>query len=135
MGADQDVDLARLEVGQDGFYLGRRAQAGDALDPEREVGEALAEGAEVLLGEDRGRDQDDHLLAVGGGLDGGAQGDLGLAEADVAADQAVHRPRRLHVALTARFRSWSVVSGREGLSISLPLAVGGEGVAAAGGSA
>ena len=92
VGADQDVDLAGLEVLQHRFHLGRRAQAGDALDPKGEVGEALAEGAEVLLGEDRGRHQDHHLLAVGRRLDRRAQGDLGLAVADVAADQPVHRP-------------------------------------------
>ena len=37
------------------------------------------------------------LLAVGDRDEGGAQGDLGLAEADVAADQPVHRLARLHV--------------------------------------
>ena len=135
VGADQDVDLARLEVLQHRFHLRRRAQAGDPLDPEGQVGEALAEGAEVLLGEDRGRHQDHHLLAVGGGLDRGAQGDLGLAEADVAADQAVHRPLGLHVALDRLDRLQLVgglAVGEGALHRDLPLAVGREGVAAAG---
>ena len=117
------------------FDLGRRAQPRDALDPEREVGEPLAEGAEVLLGEDRGRHQHHHLLAVGGGLDRGAQRHLGLAEADVAADQAVHRPLRFHVALDRLDRldlvgGLAVGEGR--LHRDLPLAVGREGVALAG---
>ena len=135
VGADQDVDLARLEVLEHGFDLGRRAQPGDPLDPEREVGEALAEGAEVLLGEDRRRHQDHHLLAVGGGLDRGPQRHLGLAEADVAADQAVHRPLGLHVALDRLDRLQLVgglAVGEGGLHRDLPLAVGREGVAAGG---
>jgi hypothetical protein len=61
------------------------------------VGEAVAEVLVVLLGQQRGRAQYRHLLAVGHGDEGGAHGDLGLAEADVAADQAVHRLARLHV--------------------------------------
>ena len=119
----------------DRLHLGRLAQARDALDPERQVGEPLAEGAEVLLGEDRRRHQHHHLLAVGGGLDRGAQRDLGLAEADVAADQPVHRPLRLHVALD-RLDRFELVGGlavgEGGLHRDLPLAVGREGVALAG---
>lgn len=98
----------------------------ETLDPEGKVGEPLAEGAEVLLGEDRGRDQDHHLPAVGGGLDRGPQRHLGLAEADVAADQAVHRPLRFHVALD-RLDRLHLVSrlavGKGGLERDLPLAV------------
>ena len=61
--------------------------------------QALAEGVEVLLRQDGRRHQHGHLAAVLDRLEGGAQGDLGLAEADVADQQAVHRPRRLHVGL------------------------------------
>ena len=134
VGADQDVDLARLVVGQDRFDLGRLAQPRDPLDHEGQVGEALAEGAEVLLGEDRRRHQHQHLLAVGGGLDRGPQRHLGLAEADVAADQPVHRLIGLHVALD-RLDRFDLVGGLavgEGrLHRHLPLAVGAEGVALA----
>ena len=58
------------------------------------LGQALAEGAEVLLGQDGGRHQDGDLLAVVDRLERGADGQLGLAVADVAADEAVHRPGR-----------------------------------------
>ena len=51
----------------------------------------------LLLGEDRGGREHQHLLALAGGLEGGAQRHLGLAEADVAADQPVHRLARGHV--------------------------------------
>ena len=53
----------------------------------------------MLLGQHGGGDQHGHLIAVGHGLERGAQGDLGLPEADVARDQAVHGPPALHVLL------------------------------------
>ena len=110
------------------------AKARDHLDLDREVRQALAEGAEVLLGEDRGRNQHHHLLAVGDGLVGGAQRHLGLAVADVAADQPVHRALRLQVGLDGLDRLELVgrlAVGEGALEDQLPLAVGREGVAAA----
>ena len=53
----------------------------------------------MLLGQQRGRHQHDHLLAVLHGLERGADRDLGLAVADVAGDHPVHRDRLLHVGL------------------------------------
>ena len=97
--ADQDVDSALPEGLDRRSLIGRRAEARDVLDREGIVLQPLGEGAVVLLGEDRRRHEHHHLLAVVGGLEGGAQRDLRLAVADVAADQAVHRPRRLHVDL------------------------------------
>lgn len=61
--------------------------------------EAVFEGGVVLLGQNGGRTEHHHLLAVLSGLEGGAQGHLGLAEADVSADETVHRSRRFHVVL------------------------------------
>ena len=119
--------LARLEVGEDGFDLGRAAQPRDALDAEGKIGKALAEGAAMLLGEDRRRHEHHHLPSVGGGLDRGAQRHLGLAEADVAADQPVHRALRLHVALDRLDRIQLVgglAVGEGSLHRDLPLAVG-----------
>ena len=135
VGADQHVDLAGLEALQHLLDLGRLAQPRDPVERERQVGEALAEGAEVLLGEDRRRRQHHHLLAVGGRLDRGAQRHLGLAEADVAADQAVHRLLGFHVALDRldRFQLVGGLAVGEGrLHLDLPLAVGREAVALAG---
>jgi hypothetical protein len=97
MGADQDVDLALAEK-LDGFVLFlRRLETRNLRDLDRHVGEAVAEILEVLLGQQRGRAQDRHLLAVGHRDEGGAHGHLGLAEADIAADQAVHRFAGFHV--------------------------------------
>ena len=66
----------------------------------------------VLLGEDRGRHQHQHLAAGRRHLERRPQRDLGLAEADVAAHQPVHRPVGLHVLLDRRRwpRCWSSVS-------------------------
>ena len=69
------------------------------LDREGVVLQALGERAVVLLGEDRRRHEHEHLLAGVGGLERGAQRDLRLAVADVAADEAVHRALGLHVGL------------------------------------
>ncbi len=57
---------------------------------DRPLGEAVDQRLVVLLGQQRGGRQEGHLLAAGDGDEGGAQRDLGLAEAHVAADQAVH---------------------------------------------
>ena len=54
--------------------------------------EALGEGLGVLARQQRRRHHDGDLLAVHRRDEGGAQRHLGLAEADVAADQPVHRP-------------------------------------------
>ncbi len=55
-------------------------------------GEALREGLEILARQQRRRHHDGDLKASHGGEEGGAQRHLRLAEADVAADQPVHRP-------------------------------------------
>ena len=86
----------------------------------------------VLGGEDRRRDEDRDLLAVLGRLERGAQRDLGLAVADVADDQPVHRPDQLHVGLDlgdgAQLVDRLLVRERR-LHLGLPGRVGGEGVA------
>ena len=134
MGADQDVDLALREARHRLTLLGRRAEARDVLDRDRVVLQPLGERPVVLLGEDRRRHQQHHLLAVLDGLERRPQRDLGLAVADVAADQAVHRPRRLHVGLDELDRVALV--GRLGerervLELALPVGVGRERVALA----
>ena len=58
----------------------------------RKAAEALGEGLEMLARQQRRRHDDGDLLAVEGREEGRAQRHFGLAEADVAADQPVHRP-------------------------------------------
>ena len=97
--ADQNLHLALCEVLQDLLRLGGPPEARDHLDPDGEVEEAGLERVPVLLGEDRRRAEEERLLPVHGGGERGAHGDLGLAEADVPADEPVHRPRRLEIFL------------------------------------
>ncbi len=116
-------DLARLLVAE---------EARDHLDARRQAGEALLEGVVVLLRQDGGRHEDGDLVAVHHGLEGGAHGHLRLAEAHVAADQAVHRARRLHVGLHGVDRGdlvgrLDITEG--GFELLLPRRVGCEGVA------
>ena len=135
VGADQDVERAVGEAGQRALDLGRLAEAGDHLDLVGEVAQPLAERPEVLGREDRRRHQDHHLLGVGERLLGRADRDLGLAVADVSADQPIHRPLRFHVRLD-RLDRLELVGGlaerERPLEPELPLAVGGELMAAAG---
>ena len=91
VGADHDVDLAVGEPLLDLLQVRRRDQPRGLRDLHRQAAEALGEGLEVLARQQRGRHHDRHLLAAHGRDEGGAQRHLGLAEADVAADQPVHR--------------------------------------------
>ena len=97
--ADDDVGRA---VGRpcSSVSLGllRRLEPGQLPDLDRELAHPLGERVEVLLGEQRRRHQHGHLLAVLHRLERRPHRDLGLAVADVAADQPVHRDRLLHVA-------------------------------------
>ena len=89
---DQHLDLALAELVEDPRLVRPRAEAGHHLDAHGEVAVALAEGVPVLLGEDRRRAEDERLLPVQRGRERRPHRDLRLAEADVAADEPVHRP-------------------------------------------
>ena len=108
-------------------------EAGEHLDLDRKVGQPLDEGAAVLLGQNRRRHQHGDLLAALHRLERGAHRDLGLAVADVAHQQPVHRARPLHVALDLLGRLplvGRVLVQEAALELALPLGVGREGVAA-----
>ena len=92
MGADDDVDAAFGEALLHLALLGGADHARQLADPDRQPGEALAEDARVLAGEQRRRHDDRRLLPVDRRGEGGAQRHLRLAEADVAADEPIHRP-------------------------------------------
>ena len=109
MRADEHVDLACGEVGEHLLRLGRLPEPRHHVDVQREVAEALAERVPVLLGEDRRRAEHEHLLAVDRDGERGADRDLRLAEADVAADEPVHRPGRLEILLDGLDRPRLVV--------------------------
>ena len=96
---DQHLDPPLPELVQDPRLVLARVREGHHLDPDREVAVALPKRVPVLLGEDRGRAEEERLLPVERRREGGPHGNLRLAEADVAADEPVHRPRRLQVLL------------------------------------
>ena len=112
-----------------------RPEARDHLDLHGERREPLAEGLPVLEGQDGRRRQDRDLLSVEGGAHDGAHGDLGLAVADVAADESVHRGLGRHVGGDVG-DGGGLVGGLlvlEGLlELALPGALGREGVAGPG---
>ena len=66
---------------------------------DRKPGEPFRQRLLVLKREHGRRREERHLLAVHHRLEGGAHRHFGLAVADVAAEQAIHRRRRFHVAL------------------------------------
>ena len=129
MRPDHDVDPAVGDALDDGARLGGAVEARQRADLDGEVRQPLAERLEVLDGEDGRRDEDGHLLAVLDRLERGADRDLGLAVPDVPADQPVHRPRPLHVALDrlgGRPLVGRVLVEERGLHLPLPLGVGAE---------
>ena len=95
--ADDDVHRAVGDAFQRRLHFLGGAEARQLGHLHRPLAEAVDQGLVMLLGQQRGRRQDRHLLAAVHGDERRAQRDLGLAEADVAAHQAVHRPRADHV--------------------------------------
>ena len=131
VGSDDDVD-GPVGCGlEDGALLFGRAEAGEEFDAHGVLGHAIAEIVVVLLGEDGGGDEDGDLFSSEHGLEGGADGDLGLAEADVAAEESIHGLGGLHVGLgggdgAELVGGFLVFEGR--LELALPGGVGRESV-------
>ena len=97
--ADEHVDRTLGKRLERALLLRRRAETAEHLDLEAKRGKALKERLVVLLGQN-GRGAKHHDLTAGvHALKRRAQGDLGLAKAHVAAQQAVHGPGRLHIGL------------------------------------
>ncbi len=98
MRADDDVQLALGQIAQGLRLLLAGAEARQLAHPHREFGKATGKILEMLLGQQRGRHQQRHLLAVHGGDKGGAQGHFGLAKTHIAAHQPIHRFAGLQIA-------------------------------------
>ncbi len=121
------------QVVENGLRLLGGAGARQVVDPHREVGQALAECLEVLIGEHRGGHQHGRLLAVDGGLESRAHGYLGLSEAHIAAYEAVHRPLAFHIGLNGlggRELVRRIFINEAGLELMLEVAVRRKGMAA-----
>ena len=131
MGSDDQINPAFGHAADGILLLRRRAEAGEHFHIDRETGKTFHGGDVVLSSQDSGGDQNGALFAVKHALHGGAEGHLGLAEAHVAAEQAVHGARGLHIALDFGDATELVVGLGifEGLlKLDLPGGVGGEGV-------
>ncbi len=97
VGADQDVDLALGQLGRGGGHFLGRFEAAHHLDGDRPVRESVAETVVMLLGQQGSGHQHSHLATAVHGDERCTHGHLGLAEAHVAAHQAVHGLGRQHV--------------------------------------
>ncbi len=126
VGADDDVDRAVGDALERELDLLGGAKARQLGHLDRPLAEAVDDVLVVLFGQQRGRRQDRDLLAADHRDEGGAQRHLGLAEADIAAHQPVHRLRRDQVldhgvdrGLLVR-RLLEAEAGREGLVVVRP---------------
>ena len=97
MGADNDIDGAVGEASLDRLRLLVGDEARKAADIDREAAEAFLELHMMLAGEQGGGADEDDLHPRHRRDEGGAQGDLGFAEADIAADEAIHRLARSQI--------------------------------------
>ena len=131
VGADDDVHPAGREVGQRLLLLGAGAEPADEVDADGERREPVGQGLVVLEREDRGGGEEADLLAVHHRLERGPHGHFRLPVPDVAAEEPVHRHRRLHVA--ADVADGGLLVGRElvlerVVELAVPVRVGAEGV-------
>ena len=99
MGADYNVGLSGFEIREHGCLLFGSLKATECLNVHRKIREAFAERSRVLVGKNRRRNEDDYLTAGLHCLECSAYRDFGFAVTDVTDQQAIHRPRTLHVAL------------------------------------
>ena len=99
MRPDHDIHGAALEPAGGICCLFRAAEPRQHVHAHGIVGQPLAERAAVLLGENGGGNEHRHLLPSLHRLERRAEGDFRLAVAHIPDEQAIHRPRALHVAL------------------------------------
>ena len=97
MRADDDIDLATGQPFRNLRLLRLGAEAREHLDGDRKSRQARFEVVKMLLRQHRRWRQDRHLRAILHRFESRAQGDLGLAKTDIAADKAIHRLATLHI--------------------------------------
>ena len=92
MGADDDIDAAIRQSRPRRRGILGADEARQRPHDDRRAAEPLGKAA-IVLAREQGRRRDHrHLPSALCGDEGSAHGDLGLAEADIADDQPVHRP-------------------------------------------
>ena len=130
VGADDDIHAAFSQRCDGRALFADRAEAREHVDAHGKAGEPLSKGVQVLLSEDCGGHEHGDLSPVHDGLERGAERYLGLAVADVAADEAVHGACPLHVRLHVAHGAELVGRlhvGEGGFHLLLPGCVGREG--------
>ena len=109
--ADDERQLAGRELAEDVARAAARRRAGQQRGAHRLAGHERLQRREVLLGERLGRRHEDGLHVVLDRAQDRVQRDDGLARADLAHQQALHRPR-LGELLVERPRSRALVAGQ-----------------------
>ena len=129
---DHNIHLSVAQPLDGLLLLLRRAEAGEHLDGHRKALEPLQQCVVMLQGKDGSRHKQYTLLALRNTFEGGAERHLRLAEADVAAQQTVHRNGALHIVLDL-LRAAELIVGllifKPPLKIVLPFLVRPEGKA------
>src|SRR4029450_4819275 len=114
MRADDDIDTALAQKLEYFLLLSLRTEAAKHFDSHGVIKHTLPKHLEMLLGQNgRGR-EDCNLFAVHDRFKRSANGDFGLAKADITANQTVHRLPMLHIdfrvddcfQLVRRFAKW-----------------------------
>src|ERR1019366_724884 len=126
VGADCDVDSALGQIHYRSLQLLGRAKPAEHLHAHREGLEAAFEGFEMLKYQYCSWRQDNDLLAVPEGFKSGAHDDFGLAESNVATEQAIHGLRALHIPLDLGNGGNLVAGGGEFegvLKLALPITI------------
>ena len=128
VGTDDQINSTCPELLKGYLLLSWSTEPAEAIDNHRETPEPGNGGLEMLLGQDGGGDQNGHLLAVHNGFHNGTKGNLGLAEAYVAAQEPVHGDGRLHIILDLSDTAELIVSlgiGEIIFKLGLPGGIGG----------
>ena len=99
VGTDKDIHLTVRKTLDNGLGLCRRPGAAQIFHTAGQAFQALLESLEMLIGKNGGGNEDGHLLVVRHRLESGTHGNLGLAEAYVAAYQPVHGAGAFHIRL------------------------------------
>ena len=129
MGADDDIDAPLGQRLKGRALLGVGLETAHALNAKRISAKAVAKAALVLLAQHRRRHQHRDLHSRVDRFERGADGDLGFAKTDIAANEPIHRSRTLHVALGCGDGGELIVGfvvRKLRFKLALPVSVNGE---------
>jgi hypothetical protein len=130
MRTDDDINFSIFEELEDIAFFFGASETVDIFNFDAELFESAGESFGMLEGEDGGRNEDSDLFFVEYGFEGSSDGHFGFAEADIAADEAVHGVIAEHIILNGD-GCFELVGGifvdEGGFEFVLEIVVGGEG--------